>query len=74
LTPISKPSPIVPTYNDYLIFGGISVDKHGKQHYLDVHIAYQQACLNAIEYLKKFGYRKILTAGVKAAHARCGAD
>src|SRR5207248_8863986 len=25
-------------------------------HYLDVHIAYRRACLNAIEYLKKFGY------------------
>jgi len=35
---------------------GISVDEQGKQHYLDVHIAYRQACLNAIEYLKKFGY------------------
>jgi formamidase len=54
--PIFKPSPIVPTYNDYLIFEGISVDEAGKQHYLDVHIAYRQACLNAIEYLKKFGY------------------
>ncbi len=54
--PIFKPSPIVPTYNDYLIFEGISVDEQGKQHYLDVHVAYQQACLNAIEYLKKFGY------------------
>jgi formamidase len=54
--PIFKPSPITPTYKDYLIFEGISVDEHGKQHYLDVHVAYQQACLNAIEYLKKFGY------------------
>ena len=54
--PIFKPSPIVPTYNDYLIFEGISVDEQGKQHYLDVHIAYRQACLNAIEYLTKFGY------------------
>ncbi len=54
--PIFKPSPIVPTYNDYLIFEGISVDEAGKQHYLDVHIAYRQACLNAIEYLKKFGF------------------
>jgi len=54
--PIFKPSPIVPTYNDYLIFEGISVDEAGTQHYLDVHIAYRQACLNAIEYLKKFGY------------------
>jgi len=54
--PIFKPSPIVPTYNDYLIFEGISVDEQGKQYYLDVHIAYRQACLNAIEYLTKFGY------------------
>lgn len=54
--PIFKPSPITPHYNDYLIFEGISVDEKGEQHYLDVHIAYRQACLNAIEYLKKFGY------------------
>jgi formamidase len=54
--PIFKPSPITPSYNDYLIFEGISVDEWGKQHYLDVHVAYRQACLNAIEYLKKFGY------------------
>ncbi|MDQ7980906.1 acetamidase/formamidase family protein [Paraburkholderia sp. SARCC-3016] len=54
--PVFKPSPITPNYNDYLIFEGISVDESGKQHYLDVHIAYRQACLNAIEYLKKFGY------------------
>jgi formamidase len=54
--PIFKPSPITPSYDDYLIFEGISVDEEGKQHYLDVHIAYRQACLNAIEYLKKFGY------------------
>ena len=54
--PIFKPSPITPHYNDYLIFEGISVDEQGEQHYLDVHIAYRQACLNAIEYLKKFGY------------------
>jgi formamidase len=56
--PIFKPSPITPNYNDYLIFEGISVDEHGKQHYLDVHVAYQQACLNAIEYLTKFGYSR----------------
>ena len=54
--PIFKPSPITPRYDDYLIFEGISVDEHGKQHYLDVNVAYRQACLNAIEYLKKFGY------------------
>jgi formamidase len=54
--PIFKPSPITPNYKDYLIFEGISVDEAGKQHYLDVNVAYRQACLNAIEYLKKFGY------------------
>jgi hypothetical protein len=56
--PIFKPSPITPNYNDYLIFEGISVDEQGKQHYLDVTVAYRQACLNAIEYLKKFGYSR----------------
>ncbi|MCW0207773.1 Formamidase [Achromobacter veterisilvae] len=54
--PIFKPSPIAPAYKDFLIFEGISVDESGKQHYLDVNVAYRQACLNAIEYLKKFGY------------------
>ncbi|TYC69119.1 acetamidase/formamidase family protein [Stappia sp. BW2] len=54
--PIFKPSPITPKYDDYLIFEGISVDEAGTQHYLDVHIAYRMACLNAIEYMKKFGY------------------
>ncbi|GAB2807606.1 hypothetical protein GCM10027276_05290 [Comamonas piscis] len=54
--PIFKPSPTVPTYNDYVMSEGISVDESGKQYYLDVNVAYKQACLNAIEYLKKFGY------------------
>lgn len=54
--PIFKPSPLTPRYDDYVVFEGISVDEEGKQHYLDVNIAYKQACLNAIEYLKKFGY------------------
>ncbi|MBI3546765.1 MAG: acetamidase/formamidase family protein [Gammaproteobacteria bacterium] len=54
--PIFKPSPLEPRYSDYLIFEGISVDESGKQHYLDAHVAYRRACLNAIEYLKKFGY------------------
>jgi formamidase len=56
--PIFRPSPITPSYKDYLIFEGISVDEQGKQHYLDVHVAYRQACLNAIEYMTKFGYSK----------------
>jgi formamidase len=56
--PIFKPSVIKPVYSDYLIFEGISVDDAGKQHYLDVNVAYQQACLNAIEYMTKFGYSR----------------
>jgi hypothetical protein len=54
--PIFKPGLVEPRYADYLIFEGISVDEQGKQAYLDAHIAYRRACLNAIEYLKKFGY------------------
>ncbi len=54
--PIFMPSPLQPNYTKHLIFEGISVDEHGKQYYLDPHVAYRRACLNAIEYLKKFGY------------------
>ena len=56
LNPVFKSSPMEPKYSNYLIFEGISVDEDGKQHYLDVHVAYRRACLNAIEYLKKFGF------------------
>ena len=45
-----------PRYSDFLTFIGISVDEGGENHYLDATIAYRRACLNAIEYLKKFGY------------------
>jgi formamidase len=54
--PIFQSSKIEPKFSEYLIFEGISVDEHGKQYYLDATVAYRQACLNAIEYLKKFGY------------------
>lgn len=56
LNPIFQSSPMQPNYNKHLIFEGISVDESGKQYYLDPHVAYRQACLNAIEYMKKFGY------------------
>jgi formamidase len=56
INPIFQSSPLEPRYSSYLIFEGISVDESGKQHYLDVHVAYRMACLNAIAYLKKFGY------------------
>ncbi|MEQ8662619.1 MAG: acetamidase/formamidase family protein [Gammaproteobacteria bacterium] len=56
INPIFKPSKVDPDYSDYLIFEGISVDEDGKQYYLDAHVAYRRACLNAIEYMKKFGF------------------
>ncbi|MBX3743365.1 MAG: acetamidase/formamidase family protein [Akkermansiaceae bacterium] len=56
LNPIFMPSPLQPNYTKHIIFEGISVDEKGKQFYLDPHVAYRMACLNAIEYMKKFGY------------------
>ena len=57
INPIFEPSPIKPDYKEHLIFEGISVDETtGEQYYLDAHVSYRRACLNAIEYMKKFGY------------------
>jgi formamidase len=56
LNPVFEISPLEPNYSSYMVFEGISVDEQGKQHYLDAHVAYRIACLNAIEYLKKFGF------------------
>jgi len=55
--PIFKPGPVEPRYSEYLVFEGISVDEvSGKQYYMDAHVAYRRACLNAIAYLEKFGF------------------
>jgi formamidase len=54
--PIFKSSPLEPRYTNYLVFEGISVDEQGKQYYLDAHIAYKNACMNAIDYLQTCGY------------------
>lgn len=56
-SPIFLPGPVEPHYgaNRYLTFEGFSVDEHGKQHYLDATVAYRQACLRTIEYLRRFG-------------------
>jgi formamidase len=57
VNPIFKPGPVEPRYSEYLVFEGISVDEFtGEQYYLDAHVAYRRACLNAIEFLKKFGF------------------
>jgi formamidase len=59
VNPVFRPSPVAPTFSDYLVFQGISVDEHtGEQLYLDAHVAYRRACLNAIEYLTKFGFTR----------------
>jgi formamidase len=57
INPIFKPGPVEPHYSEYLVFEGISVDEFtGEQYFLDAHVSYRRACLNAIEYLKKFGF------------------
>ncbi|NMD58238.1 MULTISPECIES: formamidase [Tsukamurella] len=45
-----------PRYEQFLAFSGTSVTLDGEQRYLDSHLAYQRACLHAIDYLTKFGY------------------
>ncbi|MFB4159564.1 formamidase [Geomicrobium sp. JSM 1781026] len=55
--PVFQPGPMDPNYSEFLTFEGVSVDdSSGKQSYLDANIAYKNACLNAIEYLKTVGY------------------
>jgi formamidase len=57
-SPIYLPGPVEPHYGPgrYLTFEGFSVDEHGKQHYMDVTVAYRQTILRCIEYLRRFGY------------------
>ncbi|MCL6561491.1 MAG: acetamidase/formamidase family protein [Firmicutes bacterium] len=50
------PSPIEPRFARYLVFEGYSVDEAGEQYYLDAHVAYRRACLEAVHYLMQFGY------------------
>ncbi|WP_410540015.1 formamidase [Streptomyces sp. KL2] len=54
--PVFYPGNVEPRYSEFLTFVGISVDEDGRQRYLDSQVAYRRACLNAIEYLTKFGY------------------
>lgn len=54
--PIFEPGNRGPSFEDYVTFCGYSVTEDGEQHYIDSHIAYRRASLQAIDYLKKFGY------------------
>jgi formamidase len=56
--PVFFPGNVEPRYSEFLTFVGVSVDEEGRQHYLDSQIAFRRACLNAIEYLTKFGYSR----------------
>ncbi|KAB8293115.1 hypothetical protein EYC80_007474 [Monilinia laxa] len=57
-SPIYLPGPVEPHYGPgrYLTFEGFSVDHHGKQHFMDVNVAYRETILRCIEYLRRFGY------------------
>jgi formamidase len=54
--PMFQLSHIEPRYSNYLVFEGISVEEDGEQHFMNAHIAFKQACLNAITYLTLCGY------------------
>jgi formamidase len=55
--PVFIPGNVEPRYDEYISFIGISVDHaNDTNHFIDATLAYRNACLNAIEYLKKFGY------------------
>jgi formamidase len=53
---IFMPGNTSPQYSEWIAFSGTSVTLDGEQRYLDSDLAYQRACLHAINYLTKFGY------------------
>jgi len=55
--PVFMPGNVEPRYSEFLSFVGISVDDD-TNHYMDATVAYRRACLNAIEYLTKWGYSR----------------
>jgi formamidase len=56
--PVFMPGNVEPRYSEFLSFVGISVDDDDTNHYMDATVAYRRACLNAIEYLTKWGYSR----------------
>ncbi|TCO55979.1 formamidase [Actinocrispum wychmicini] len=58
-SPLFKPGPVEPRFENYLVFEGISVDERtGEQRFVDATLAYRRACLAAIDYLANFGYSR----------------
>ncbi|MHA6628786.1 formamidase [Pseudonocardia sichuanensis] len=55
--PVFMPGNVEPRYSEFLTFIGISVDHRDNSNaYMDATLAYRNACLNAIDYLKQWGY------------------
>lgn len=54
--PVYRPTESQQTYSNYITFEGFSVDEENKQYYMDANMSFRRACLNAIDYLKQFGY------------------
>ncbi|CCH89460.1 formamidase (formamide amidohydrolase) [Modestobacter italicus] len=52
------PGNVEPRYERWLAFSGTSVTLDGEQRYLDSDLAYQRACLHAIDYLSRFGWSR----------------
>lgn len=52
-SPIYVPGPVEPQFGPgrYIYFEGFSVDQHGKQHYMDVAVAYRQTTLREFSFL-----------------------
>ncbi|HEY4603562.1 MAG TPA: formamidase [Blastococcus sp.] len=55
---VFMPGNVEPRYDRWLAFSGTSVTLDGEQKYLDADLAYQRACLHAIDYLSKFGWSR----------------
>lgn len=55
--PVFMPGNVEPRYSEFLSFVGVSVDRETDENlYLDATVAYRRACLNAVEYFKKWGF------------------
>lgn len=75
-TPVFLPGRVEPLYSEWLTFTGISVDHRDDTNlYMDATQAYRNACLNAIEYLGKWGYtgeQSYLILGTSPIEGRIG--
>lgn len=75
-SPIYIPGPVEPQFapGRYIYFEGFSVDQHGKQHYLDVNVAYRQTILRMPPpaYPYSHGDHQLTVTVVQASSSTCG--